>query len=71
MRNEEILRLAPRRCQAWRLAESCGPAFVRRILGLSLLSPDLVRAILDGSEPDGLSLNWLIVGLPARWEEQG
>jgi hypothetical protein len=44
--------------------------YVRRILGLSLLSPDLVRAILDGTDPDGLSLNRLIVGVPASWEEQ-
>jgi hypothetical protein len=45
--------------------------YVRRILGLSLLRPDMVRAILDGTEPDGLSLNRLIAGVPVRWEEEG
>jgi hypothetical protein len=44
--------------------------YVRRTLGLTLLRPDLVRALLDGSEPDGLSLNQLVVGVPVRWEEQ-
>jgi len=44
--------------------------YVRRILGLSLLSPDLVRAVLDGTEANGLSLNRLVAGVPAKWEEQ-
>ena len=46
-------------------------AYVRRIVNLTLLSPDLVRAILDGSEPSGLSLSQLVGGVPQRWEEQG
>jgi hypothetical protein len=44
--------------------------YVRRTLGLTLLRPDLVRAILDGTEANGLSLNRLVVGVPAKWEEQ-
>ena len=46
-------------------------AYARRVVNLTLLSPDLVRAILDGSEPSGLSITQLIKGVPERWEEQG
>jgi hypothetical protein len=45
-------------------------SYVRRTLQLSLLSPDLVRAVLDGTEPDGLSLQKLVEGVPVRWVEQ-
>ena len=55
------------------LADAAGldRAYVRRLHNLTLLSPDLVRAILDGTEPDGLSLTQLVGGVPNRWEEQG
>jgi hypothetical protein len=54
------------------LADAAGldRAYVRRIVNLTLLSPDLVRAILDGSEPSGLSLTQLMAGVPEMWEEQ-
>jgi len=54
------------------LADAAGldRAYVRRLLNLTLLSPDLVRAIFDGSEPSGLSLTQLVGGVPERWEEQ-
>jgi len=54
------------------LADAAGldRAYVRRLLNLTLLSPDLVRAILDGTEPEGLSLAQLMDGVPERWEEQ-
>jgi len=55
------------------LADAAGldRAYIRRLLNLTLLSPDLVRAILDGTEPDGLSLAQLMEGVPESWEEQG
>ena len=55
------------------LAEAVGmdPSLLRRHLGLTSLRPDLVRQILDGHEPDGLSLRELLLGVPVRWEEQG
>ena len=28
-------------------------------------------AILDGTEPDGMSISQLMGGVPERWEEQG
>lgn len=53
------------------LAEIVGmdPSHLRRHLNLACLSPKLVRAILDGNEPDGMSLEKLRE-VPDRWEEQ-
>ena len=44
-------------------------SYVGRHLNLALLAPDIVEAIIDGTEPDGLSLEKLY-GLPVEWEEQ-
>jgi hypothetical protein len=44
-------------------------SYVARILRLTLLAPDLVEAVLEGTEPDGLSLEKLYRA-PAAWEEQ-
>ena len=53
------------------LAEKVGidASHVRRILNLAFLSPKLVRAIMAGNEPDGISLQGLR-DIPVRWEEQ-
>ena len=55
------------------LAEAVGmdASLVRRHLGLTSLCPDLIRQILAGDEPDGLSLRELLLGVSVRWEEQG
>jgi len=55
-----------------RLAEAVGKdaSLVRRHLGLTSLRPDLIRQILAGDEPDGLSLRELLRGVVERWEEQ-
>ena len=45
-------------------------AYVSRILGLTLLAPDIVRVIMDGDEPSGLSLARLTKPFPVLWEEQ-
>jgi hypothetical protein len=34
-------------------------SYLARLLRLTLLAPDLIEAILDGTEPDGLSLEKL------------
>ena len=44
-------------------------SYVARILRLTLLAPDLIEAILQGTEPDGLSLEKLY-RLPTVWEER-
>ncbi len=46
-------------------------SFVARVLRLTLLAPDIVRAILAGDEPDGLTYHGLCTGsFPVVWEEQ-
>ena len=45
-------------------------AYVRRLMNLTLLAPDLVEAILRGDEPSGLSLATLVETIPMGWEEQ-
>jgi hypothetical protein len=44
-------------------------SYLARMLRLTLLAPDIVEAILDGTEPDGSSLNKLY-RMPVAWEEQ-
>jgi len=44
-------------------------SYLARMLRLTLLSPDIIQAILDGTEPDGLSLEKLY-RMPVVWEEQ-
>ncbi len=45
-------------------------SLVGRTVRLTLLAPDIVEAILDGQEPEGLSINDLYGKLPLLWEEQ-
>lgn len=54
------------------LAEALGVdrCYVRRILTLTSLAPDLVQAIVEGREPSGLSLERLARGFPRAWEDQ-
>jgi hypothetical protein len=54
------------------LAEAVGidRGYVRRLLNLTLLAPDIIDAILAGNEPSGLSLQRLTRGMPVRWDEQ-
>ena len=44
-------------------------SYVGRHLNLTLLAPDIVEAILMGTEPDGLTLEKLF-RMPVGWEEQ-
>ncbi len=44
-------------------------AYLSRLLRLTLLAPDLVEAILEGTEPSGLSIAQL-AALPLEWEGQ-
>jgi hypothetical protein len=45
-------------------------SFVTRMLKLSFIAPDITVAILNGEEPDGLSLSKLLKPLPDDWDEQ-
>ena len=45
--------------------------YIGRLLGLAVLAPNVVEAVLRGNEPSGLSMRKLLAGaIPARWEEQ-
>ena len=44
--------------------------YVRRILGHAFLAPDIVQMIVDGRQPQGLTLEKLRMKLPLSWEEQ-
>ena len=52
-------------------AEGISQSYVSRILRLTLLAPDIVEAILDGRQPDGMRLDDPLVGFPMEWEQQG
>ena len=45
-------------------------SYVARTIRLASLAPDIIEAILDGQEPDGLSLWDLRRDVPLLWHEQ-
>lgn len=51
-------------------AEGVTRSFVTRLLRLTLLAPDIVEAVLDGSQPKGMQLDDLTKPLPSAWNEQ-
>ena len=40
------------------------PPYVTRVLGLNNLAPDIVEAIVNGAEPDGLSIAQIMKNIP-------
>ena len=52
-------------------AEKINASYVGRVLRLTLLSPEIVEAILDGRQPADLQLEDLLRPLPVGWREQG
>jgi hypothetical protein len=51
-------------------AEKVNSSYVSRVLRLTLLAPDIVEAILDGRQPDGVTLPALMEPFPVEWEQQ-
>jgi hypothetical protein len=51
-------------------AERVSPSHVSRLLRLTLLAPDIVEAVLDGRQPEGMRLEDLLAGFPVEWEGQ-
>jgi len=45
-------------------------SYIARTIRLASLAPDIVEAVLDGQEPDGLSLWGLRRDVPMSWDEQ-
>jgi len=52
------------------MAKGVNATYVSRILRLTLLAPEIVKAILDGRQPRELQLKDLLRGFPLAWEQQ-
>jgi hypothetical protein len=51
-------------------AERINSSYVSRLLRLTLLSPDIVEAILDGRQPDWMTLPGVMEPFPVEWGRQ-
>lgn len=51
-------------------AEKINESYLCRVLRLTLLSPAITDAILNGLQPQGLELAQLLKSIPAEWDEQ-
>ncbi|MGK7870763.1 hypothetical protein [Falsiroseomonas sp. E2-1-a20] len=51
-------------------AEKINSSYVPRLLRLTLLAVDLVEAILDGRQAEGITLPGLMEPFPVEWEWQ-
>ena len=51
-------------------AEEINSSYVSRLLRLTLLAPNIVEAILDGRQPEGMTLPGLMRGVDVKWEVQ-
>ena len=47
-------------------AEKINDSYVSRVLRLTLLAPEIVEAILDGRQPEGMMLPGLLKGVPVE-----
>ena len=52
------------------VAEKIERGYLGTLLRLTLLAPDLVEAILNGRQPEGVTLPRLLEGVPVRWAYQ-
>ena len=49
-------------------AEKINSSYVSRLLRLTLLAPDIVEAILDGRQREGMTLPALMEPFPVEWD---
>ncbi len=51
-------------------AEAIDEVYLGRVLRLTLLAPNLVEAILAGTQPTNLELHDLLKPFPVEWDKQ-
>lgn len=51
-------------------ADRIDRSFVNWLLRLTLLAPDIKKAIVEGRQPKGIQLNELMGAMPGEWKEQ-
>ncbi len=51
-------------------SERINPSYVSRVLRLTLLAPEIVEAVLDGRQPEDVTLATAMAGVPVVWAEQ-
>jgi hypothetical protein len=51
-------------------AEKLDRGYLGRLLQLTLLAPDIVEAIIDGRQAEGVTLPRLMEAMPSDWSEQ-
>ena len=51
-------------------SEKINPSYVSRVLRMTLLSPDIVEAILAGRQPEGLTMARAMQPFPEEWVRQ-
>ncbi len=51
-------------------AEKINPSYVSRVLRLTLLAPDIVEAIVEGRQADGIEANMLLKPFSVCWVKQ-
>jgi hypothetical protein len=51
-------------------AEKINASYLCRVLRLTLLAPEIVEAILDGRQPEGVTLPGLMAGVEVEWGTQ-
>ena len=51
-------------------AEKINSSYVSRLLRLTLLSPAIIEAILDGRQPEAMTLPALMEPFPVEWGRQ-
>jgi site-specific DNA recombinase len=50
--------------------EACSERYVRSVLPLAFLAPDVIRAAIDGRLPEGWGVSQVLRDLPALWGQQ-
>ncbi|WP_249200478.1 hypothetical protein [Thetidibacter halocola] len=50
--------------------EGIAPSYMTRVLRLTLLAPDIVEAILDGRQPEAMTLQAVMTAFSVVWREQ-